>query len=114
MIWGPHAAFGPSGGDLGIAGLVGVGELADRLEARDGAPEVRAGDDLVAQLLSLVDVEDGDVVVGAATTVLSSIPEAIIAEGWPPSRSLRYWSAISAISGETTIAQPGRTSAGTW
>ena len=43
----------------------------------------------------------------ASTTALSSIPEAIIAAGWPPSRSLRYWSAISAISGETTTVRSG-------
>ena len=42
----------------------------------------------------------------------SSIPEAIIAAGWPPSISLRYWSAISAISGETTTVRSAGRDAG--
>ena len=50
----------------------------------------------------------------APATASSSIPEAIIAAGWPPSSSRRYWSAISAISGETTTVRSADAIPGSW
>ena len=47
-------------------------------------------------------------------TAASSMPEAIIAAGWPPSTSRRYWSAISAISGDTITVSSGEAIPGSW
>jgi len=42
------------------------------------------------------------------------MPEAIIAAGCPPSNSRRYWSAISAINGETTTVSASDAMPGNW
>jgi hypothetical protein len=44
----------------------------------------------------------------------SSMPEAIMAAGWPPRIRRRYWSAISAISGETTTVRASEAMPGSW
>ncbi len=41
-------------------------------------------------------------------------PEAIITAGCPPADSRRHWSAISAISGLTTIVRSPEASPGSW